>query len=46
MVISLVIGKHAPLTELEVSDKHSPWFTKEFKAVARTIDKLKHGHQE
>ena len=40
-LLSLVIEKKAPLTELKVSDKYSPWLTKEFKAIARTKDKLK-----
>ena len=40
-LLSLVIEKHAPLTEFKVSDKHSPWLTKELKALARTSDKLK-----
>ena len=40
-LLSLVIEKHAPLTEFKVSDKYSPWLTKEFKALARTRDKLK-----
>ena len=40
-LLSLVMEKHAPLTELKVPDKYSPWLTKEFKALARTRDKLK-----
>ena len=40
-LLSLVIEKHAPLIELKVPDKYSPWLTKEFKALARTRDKLK-----
>ncbi len=40
-LLSLVIEKHAPLTEFKVSDKYSPWLTKEFKALACTRDKLK-----
>ena len=40
-LLSLVIEKHAPLTEFNVSDKCSPWLTKEVKALARTRDKLK-----
>ena len=40
-LLSLVIEKHVPLTELKVSDKYSKWLTKEFKALARTRDKLK-----
>ena len=40
-LLSLVIEKHALLTEFKVSDKYSPWLTKEFKALARTRDKLK-----
>ena len=39
--LSLVIEKHAPLTELKVSYRYPPWLTKEFKALARTRDKLK-----
>ena len=40
-LLSLVIEKHAPLTEFKVSDKFSPWLNKEFKDLARTRDKLK-----
>ena len=40
-LLSLVIEKHAPLTELKVSDRYSPWLTKEFKALARTRYKVK-----
>ena len=38
---SVVIKKHATLTELKVPDKYSLWLTKEFKALDRTRDKLK-----
>ena len=40
-LLSLVIEKHVPLTELKISDTYSTWLTKEFKALARTRDKLK-----
>ena len=40
-LLSLVIEKHAPLTELKLSDKYSIWLTKDLKVLARTRDKLK-----
>ena len=32
-LLSLVIEKHAPLTDCKVSDKYASWLTKEFKAL-------------
>ena len=40
-ILSLVVGKHAPLIERRVSDKSIPWPYPEIKKMLRTRDKLK-----
>ena len=40
-ILSLVVGKHAPLIERRVSDKSTPWLNPEIKKMFRTRDKLK-----
>ena len=38
---SLIIDKHAPITEMRVSEKYCPWIDKDLKALMQTRDKLK-----
>ena len=40
-LFSTVIGKHAPLTEMRVSEKFCPWTDKGPKDLMRTRDRLK-----
>ena len=40
-LFSLTIDKHAPLTEMRVSEKSCPWVNKNFKGLMRTRDRLK-----
>ena len=40
-LFSLIIEKHAPLNQIRVSDKCSPWINKELKTLMRTRDRLK-----
>ena len=40
-ILSLVVGRHAPLIERRVSGKSTPWLNPEIKKVFRTRDKLK-----
>ena len=40
-LFSLIIDKHAPITEMRVSEKYCPWIDKDLKALMQTRDKLK-----
>ena len=40
-LFSLIIEKHAPMRQRRVSEKYCPWVTSDFKALARSRDKLK-----
>ncbi len=40
-LFSLAIDKHAPLTEMRVSEKYCPWINKNLKDLMRTREKLK-----
>ena len=40
-LFSLIIEKHAPLSEMRVSEKYCPWIDKDLRALMRTRDCLK-----
>ncbi len=40
-LFSLIIEKHAPLSEMRVSEKYCPWIDKDLRALMRTRDRLK-----
>ena len=40
-VFSAIIEKHAPIREIRVSDKNSPWITNELKSLMKSRDRLK-----
>ena len=40
-LFSLIIEKHAPMTEMRVSEKYCPWIDRNLKDLIRTRDKLK-----
>ena len=40
-LFSLITDKHAPITEMRVSEKYCPWIDKDLKALMQTRDKLK-----
>ena len=40
-MFSLIIEKHAPLSEMRVSEKYCPWINKDLRDLMRTRDKLK-----
>ncbi len=40
-LFSSIIDKHAPLTEMRVSEKYCPWINKDLKDLMHTRDKLK-----
>ena len=40
-MFSLIIEKHAPLSEMRVSEKYCPWISKDLRDLMRTRDKLK-----
>ena len=40
-LFSLIIDKHAPITEMRVSEKYCPWIDKDLRALMQTRDKLK-----
>ena len=40
-MFSLIIAKHAPLSEMRVSEKYCPWINKDLRDLMRTRDKLK-----
>ena len=40
-LFSLIIDKHAPITEMRVSEKYYPWIDKDLRALTQTKDKLK-----
>ncbi len=40
-LFSSIIDKHAPLTEIRVSEKYCPWINKDLKDLMHTRDKLK-----
>lgn len=37
----MIIEKHAPLSEMRVSEKYCPWINKALKDLMRTRDKIK-----
>ena len=40
-LFSLIIGKHAPITEMRVSEKYCPWIDKDLRDLMHTRDKLR-----
>ena len=40
-VFSAIIEKHAPMREMRISDKNSPWITRELKSLMISRDRLK-----
>ena len=40
-LLSLIIEKHAPITEMRVSEKYCPWIDKDLRDLMQTRDKLK-----
>ena len=40
-LFSLVIGKHAPVQKMRVSDKYCPWVNADLRAFIKSRDKLK-----
>ena len=40
-IFSFIIEKHAPLTEMRVSEKYCPWINKDLRDLMRARDKLK-----
>ena len=40
-MFSLIIEKHAPLSEMRVSEKYCPWIDKDLRDLMRTRDKIK-----
>ena len=40
-LFSLIIDKHAPITEMHVSEKYCPWIDKDLRDLMQTRDKLK-----
>ena len=40
-VFSAIIEKHAPMREMRISDKNSPWITSELKSLMISRDRLK-----
>ena len=40
-LFSLMIDKHAPITEMRVSEKYCPWIDKDLRALMKTRDQLK-----
>ena len=40
-MFSAIIGKHAPMREMRISDKNSPWITRELKSLMISRDRLK-----
>ena len=39
--ISKIIEKHAPMSEIRVSDRYSQWITSELKSLTMSRDRLK-----
>ena len=40
-LFSLIIDKHAPITEMRVAEKYCPWIDRDLRALMQTRDKLR-----